>query len=339
MGKYVVKRLIWMIIVIIGVITIAFILNELTPGDAATIQAGGAGTPEEIAAIRQELGLDRPAIVRYGEYIFNLFTKFDFGKSLTTKQPVIKEIIARAPVTFTLAIASVILAVVIGIPLGIIAALKRSTIFDNISMAISLMGVSIPQFWLGLMLILAFSVKLGVLPATGGTMGFASWILPVFTLGFSTAATIARTTRSSMLEVIRQDYIRTAKSKGQKPFKIVMNHELRNALIPIVTVVGNQLGHLLGGAVMIESVFAMAGLGTYLISSINARNSVALQGGVVFISIVFSFVNLAVDLLYVVIDPSLKTMFVSKGRAAGRKQAVKNAEEKFSEGLKKGGEE
>ena len=337
MTKYVLKRLAWMLLVIVGVITIAFLLSELTPGDAATIQAGGAGTPEGIAAIRQEMGLDRPVLVRYGEYIFRLFTRFDFGKSLQTKQPVLQEILQRCPITFKLAIASVALALLIGIPLGIVAALKRSTFFDNLSMLISLLGVSMPQFWLGLMLILAFSVRLRWLPATGGNGGFTSWILPVFTLGFSTAATIARTTRSSMLEVIRADYIRTARAKGQTPFRIIISHEMRNALIPIVTVVGNQLGHLLGGAVMIESVFAMSGLGTYLISSINARNSVSLQGGVVFISIVFSFVNLIVDLLYVVIDPSLKTMFAGKGRKAARKQALANAEEKLAKGLSKGG--
>lgn len=334
MFKYIIQRLLWMIVVIIGVITIAFVLNELTPGDAATIQAGGAATPEEVAAIREEMGLDRPVVVRYGEYVFNLFTKFDFGKSLQTKQPVIKEILQRFPTTIKLAVYSVILAIAIGIPLGIVAALKRGTFVDNLCMAISLLGVSMPQFWLGLLLILLFSVNLHLLPASGGGHGFASWIMPVFTLGFSTAATIARTTRSSMLEVIRQDYVRTAQAKGQTPFKVVMHHEMRNALIPIVTVIGNQLGHLLGGAVMIESIFAMAGLGTYLISSINARNSVSLQGGVVFISIVFSFVNLAVDLLYVIIDPSLKTMFASKGRKAARKQMEENAMDKLSEGGK-----
>lgn len=334
MFKYIIQRLLWMIVVIIGVITIAFILNELTPGDAATIQAGGAATPEEVAAIREEMGLDRPVAIRYGEYVFNLFTKFDFGKSLQTKQPVIKEILQRFPTTIKLAVYSIILAIAIGIPLGIVAALKRGTFVDNLCMAISLLGVSMPQFWLGLLLILLFSVNLHLLPASGGGNGFASWIMPVFTLGFSTAATIARTTRSSMLEVIRQDYVRTAQAKGQTPFKIVMRHEMRNALIPIVTVIGNQLGHLLGGAVMIESIFAMAGLGTYLISSINARNSVSLQGGVVFISIVFSFVNLAVDLLYVIIDPSLKTMFASKGRKAARKQMEVNAMDKLAEGGK-----
>lgn len=327
MARYIAKRLLMMIIVVIGVVTIAFVLSELSTGDAATILAGSSATEEEIQAVRESLGLDRPVLVRYGEYVFNLFTKFDFGKSLTTKQPVIEEVLQRFPTTIRLAVLSITLAVLIGIPLGVIAAVKRSTFIDNISMTISLLGVSIPQFWLGLMLVFLFSVVLKWLPGSGVTMGWRSWVMPVFTLGFSGAATIARTTRSSMLEVIRQDYIRTAQAKGQTPFKVIVNHGMRSALIPIVTVVGNQLGHLLGGAVVVESVFALPGLGTYLISSINARNSVALQGGVVFLSLVFSFVNLAVDLLYVVIDPSLKTMFTSKGRTSARKAAMRKAVE------------
>lgn len=331
MLKYIIKRLLLMIVVIIGVVTIAFILNELTTGDAATIQAGAAATEEEVEAIREAMGLNRPAIVRYGEYVWNLFTKLDFGTSLTTKQPVIDEILIRFPTTIKLAVLSILLAIIIGIPLGVIAAVKRSTLIDNLSMTISLLGVSIPQFWLGLMLMYLFAAVLGWLPASGVNLGWKCWIMPVFTLGFSGAATIARTTRSSMLEVIRQDYMRTAKAKGQTGFKVVVLHGMRNALIPIITVVGNQLGHLLGGAVMVESVFSLPGLGTYLISSINGRNSVSLQGGVVFLSLVFSFVNLAVDLLYVAVDPSLKTLFSAKGRKAARKAGKEHLQEKLDE--------
>lgn len=331
MLKYIIKRLLLMIVVIIGVVTIAFILNELTTGDAATIQAGAAATEEEIEAIRDAMGLNRPGIVRYGEYVWNLFTKLDFGTSLTTKQPVIDEILIRFPTTIKLAVLSILLAIIIGIPLGVIAAVKRSTLIDNLSMTVSLLGVSIPQFWLGLMLMYLFAAVLGWLPASGVNLGWKCWIMPVFTLGFSGAATIARTTRSSMLEVIRQDYMRTAKAKGQTGFKVVVLHGMRNALIPIITVVGNQLGHLLGGAVMVESVFSLPGLGTYLISSINGRNSVSLQGGVVFLSLVFSFVNLAVDLLYVAVDPSLKTLFSSKGRKAARKAGKERLQEKLDE--------
>ena len=309
-----------MIPVMIGVVTIAFILNEITPGDAAVSLAGSGATEQEIQAIREQLQLDDPAIVRYGRDVWGLFTQGDFGTSYTTNQPVLNEILSRYPTTLKLAFLSVAVAVLIGIPLGVLAAVKQYTWVDNLTMTTSLLGVSMPPFWLGLLLIFVFSVTLGWLPGSGLSEGWRSWILPVVTIGFSSAATIARVTRSSMLEVIRQDYIRTAKAKGQSGFSIVVFHGLRNAMIPIITVIGTQIGVQLGGAVLVETIFALNGLGSYMISAVKGQNSPVVQGGVVFLSLVFSFVNLAVDLIYTLIDPSLKTMFQAKGRRAVRKE-------------------
>ena len=331
MIKYVLKRLLMMIPVMLGVLTIAFILNELTPGDAATALAGSEATEEQVEAIREELGLNAPVLVRYGRYVWGLFTRADMGTSYTTNQPVLDEILARYPTTLKLAFLSVAVAVLIGIPLGVIAAVKQYTWIDNVTMTISLLGVSMPPFWLGLLLIFVFSVTLGVLPGSGLAGGWQSWVLPVVTIGFSSAATIARVTRSSMLEVIRQDYIRTAKAKGQSSFVIVVGHGLRNAMIPIITVIGAQIGVQLGGAVLAETIFALPGLGSYMVSAIKGRNYPVVQGGVVFLSLIFSLVNLAVDLIYTVIDPSLKTMFQPKGRRAVRREMKRQLMEGDSE--------
>ena len=320
MIKYILKRLLMMIPVMIGVVTIAFILSEITPGDAAVAMAGSGATEAEVEAIRESLGLNQPILVRYGQYLWGMFTRFDLGTSYTTNQPVLNEILARYPTTLKLAFLSVAVAVLIGIPLGVIAAVKQYTWVDNLTMTVSLLGVSMPPFWLGLLLIFVFSVTLGWLPAPGLGEGWRSWILPVITIGFSSSATIARVTRSSMLEVIRQDYIRTAKAKGQSGFAIVIFHGLRNAMIPIITVIGTQIGVQLGGAVLVETIFALNGLGSYMINAVKGQNSPVVQGGVVFLSLVFSFVNLAVDLIYTFIDPSLKTMFQTKGRRAVRRE-------------------
>lgn len=327
MIRYIIKRLLMMIPVILGVLAIVFILNEATPGDAATSILGTEATEEQLQELREELGLNRPAIVRYGEYAWNLFTKGDFGTSYTTNEPVRDEIFSRYPTTLRLAFLSVAVAVLIGIPLGVVAAVKQYTWLDNLTMTVSLLGVSIPPFWLGLMSIWIFSVTLGWLPGSGLGMGWRSWVLPVLTIGISSAATIARVTRSSMLEVIRQDYIRTAKAKGQKPLAIIIGHGLRNALIPIITVIGTQIGVQLGGAVLAETVFALPGLGSYMVGAVKGRNYPVVQGGVVFLSIVYSLVNLGVDIVYTLIDPSLKTMFQTKGRRATRKLIKKQLEE------------
>ena len=320
MARYIIKRIVLMLIVMLGVVTIAFTLNEITPGDAAMVVAGNGATPEEIEQIREDIGLNRPVLVRYADYVFNLFFKGDFGRSYTTGQPVLDEILKRFPSTITLAILGVFLTICIGIPLGVIAAVKQNSLLDNATVAISLVGVSIPQFWLALLMISVFAVKLGWLPAVG-ISGIDSWVLPSLTLGLGGAATVSRTTRSSMLDVLRQDYMQTAKAKGQSAVGVVLGHGFRNALIPIVTVIGNQLGHLLGGAVLVESVFGLPGLGKYLIDGVYSKDGAAVQGCVVFIALIFSVVNLVVDLLYTAIDPSLKTMFKARNKKFRKKKA------------------
>lgn len=325
MGKYIIKRLLWMIPVIIGVLTIAFILNEASPGDPAQMLAGSDATPEQIEAMRIQLGLNQPAIARYFNYLIGVFTRLDLGTSYVSNMPVLGEILTRFPFTFKLACLSILFACVVGIPLGVIAAVKQYSILDNITMTIALLGVSIPPFWLGLMLIQFLSVKAGILPGSGIT-SWQSWILPVFANGFSATATIARITRSSMLDVIRQDYMRTAEAKGQKALYIIIVHGLRNAMIPVLTTIGSQFGVQLGGAIIVENVFSLPGLGSYMLAAIKAQNYPVVQGGVIFLAVVYSIVNLLVDLLYTVVDPQLKTMFASKGRRAARKamnQAIK----------------
>lgn len=308
MYKYVVKRLVMMIPVIIGVSMIVFFLMYITPGDPATIILGDTATDADIKLLREQLGLNKPFIERYFNYMIGVFTRGDLGTSYTTGQSVTSEIIARFPTTFYLSLTSMIVATVIAIPAGIISATKQYSIFDNVATAISLVGVSMPNFWQGLMLILVFSVGLGLLPASGFN-GPIYWILPALTLGTSTAAIIMRMTRSSMLEVIRQDYIRTARAKGVGENKVIIRHALKNALIPIITTVGMQFGGMLGGAVLTESIFSIPGIGNLMLESIKMRNFPMVQGGVLFIAIVYSFVNLVVDIIYAYVDPRIKSQY------------------------------
>lgn len=311
MAKYILKRILLMIPVMIGVLTIAFILNKITPGDPARTILGSEASEEEVYELREEMGLNEPMLVQYGKYIWGVFTRLDLGTSYSTDQPILTEILERYPTTIKLAFGSVLVAVLIGVPLGMLSAVYQNSWIDNLCMTLSLLGVSIPNFWLGLMNILLFSVTLHWLPASGLSNGWMSWILPIVCIAVGSAATIARITRSSMLEVIRQDYVRTAKAKGQRFSRIIFVHTLRNALIPIVTVIGNQIGHQLGGAILAETVFGLPGLGSYMVGAIKARNYPAVQGGVVFLSIIFSLVNLLVDILFTFINPQLRTSFVT----------------------------
>jgi peptide/nickel transport system permease protein len=253
------------------------------------------------------MGLDDPFFTQFIGYVIRV-AQFDLGRSFVTKRPVFEEIIDRFPTTILLATLSVILANLVGIPLGIICATKQYSLLDNISTVLGLTFLSIPNFWLGLMLILFFSLQLGWLPATG-FMGPRYWILPMMTMGISMAGTIMRFTRSSMLEVIRQDYIRTARAKGQKESTILVKHALKNALIPVITVAGLQFGFALGGAVLTETVFAIPGIGNYMVASIRTRDFPIIQGCVLLVAITFTFVNLAVDILYGYIDPRIRGQY------------------------------
>ena len=307
MYKFILKRLGLIVPVMIGVIFVIFTLTYITEGCPATMMIGEAAPPEDIAALRQELGLEDPFFIQFARYVTNV-ARLDFGTSFASGRPVFDEIIARFPTTVHLASISVVIAVVLGVPLGILSATKQYTIFDNGATIVGLLGLSIPNFWLGMIFILFFSVQLGWFPSSGFSTPM-HWVLPTFTIGASSMAIIMRMTRSSMLEVIRQDYIRTARSKGQKESKIIFNHALKNALIPVITVIGLQFGMLLGGAILTETIFAIPGLGRFMVDSIARRDFPIIQGGVLLIALSFSVVNLMVDVLYAYVDPRIRSQY------------------------------
>lgn len=307
MYKYIIKRVLMMIPVIIGLSLLVFAVLKMTPGDPARVVAGAEADEAAVAQIRHELGLDKPLLQQYVDYMLGL-VRGDMGESYTTGKPVFDEIVSRMPTTFILAFSGVLIAVVIGIPLGIISATKQYSFLDNISTLLALTGVAMPNFWLGLMLILVFSLHLGWLPS-GGATSWLGYVLPAVTVGVGATANFMRTTRSSMLEVIRQDYIRTVRAKGANERRVIIHHALRNALIPVITVIGLQMGTLLGGAVINETVFSLPGIGSLMINSINRKDEPVVLGCLITFAIVFSLMNLLVDILYAYIDPRIKSQY------------------------------
>jgi len=297
-----------MIPVVIGITFLVFMIMQLAPGDPVQMILGDNASPEAVEAMRDEMGLNDNVLIQYGRYLVNL-AQGDMGTSYVNKRPVADEVFSRVPATFKLAAVAAVVSIVIAIPLGILAAIKQNTLFDHSSMVVSLIGISMPAFWLALMLMLLFSLKLGWLPAQGAKDGWKSYVLPSIAIGFMQMAAIARTTRSSMLETIRQDYIRTARSKGITEREVIFHHSFRNALIPTVTIVGVQLGGLLGGAVLTETVFAWPGLGRLVVQAVNGRDVPVVLGCIVVLSVGFSIVNLVVDLLYGFIDPRVRSMY------------------------------
>jgi ABC-type dipeptide/oligopeptide/nickel transport system permease component len=303
MFQYVIKRLVAIIPVLIGISLIVFFLLRALPGDPAQVIAGEMATQEAVENIRQQLGLDKPLYIQYAIFISRLVV-LDLGKSARTGQPVIFEIWSRLPNTILLAVTSTFLACLLGIPAGVYSAVRFYTVSDYIVMVLALFGISMPVFWLGLMLIVIFSVKLHFLPA-GGIGTFRHLILPSLALASFSTAFIARMTRSSMMEVMGQDYITTARSKGLLEKIVILKHALRNAFIPIVTVIGLQFGSLLGGAVLTETVFAWPGIGRLIVDSISARDYPMVQGVVLVFAVLYILVNLIVDVLYAYIDPRI----------------------------------
>lgn len=296
MFVFIVRRILQTIPVLLGVSLVVFLIMQMVPGDPATLLAYEGATKETIEMIRHQLGLDRPILYQYFDYVIHA-VQGDFGESLRSSRPVLDEILVRLPITLELALASIFITVVLGMVAGIISATKQYSAADISIMIVALLGISLPSFWLGLMLIYFFSVNLQWFPVSGwGTINHM--ILPAITLGAGGAAIVARMTRSSMLEVVRQDYIRTAKAKGLKEHVIIYKHGLKNALIPVITVVGLQFGALLGGTVLTESVFAINGLGRLIVDAIRTRDLPMVQGGVLIASVIFVFMNLAVDVLY-----------------------------------------
>ena len=311
MYRYVLKRILYAIPVLLGVTIIVFVLINAAPGDAAIVLLGNDATPELIAKTRAELGLDQPYLVRLLTYIKDVFLRFDFGISYRTKSPVIGEITGRLPITLKLTFISMGIGSILGVAFGIISAVKQYSWMDNITTIVALFGISMPSFWLALMMVLVFSVSLGWFPASG-SYGVRYYVLPCVTLGLQAASILMRMTRSSMLEVIRQDYIKTARAKGQTEFVVVMKHALRNALIPIITAIGNQTSVLIGGSILVETVFAMPGLGKYIIDSINYRDYPAVIGTIIIISMMTVVIMLVIDIIYGFVDPRIKATYGKK---------------------------
>ena len=308
MLRYIFRRVLFLIPVLVGVAFCVFLLLYLTPGDPAKMVLGDLATEQAIQEFREKEGLNDPFWIRFGKYIYKAVVKGDIGRSYSSKTPVMKELMAAFPATIKLSGFAMIIAVIIGLPCGIISAIKQYSVFDTITMIFAMIGLSMPVFWRGLLLILLFSVKLRWLPSSGFDT-FKAMILPSFALSAQAISMVTRMTRSSMLEVIRADYIRTVRAKGQTERVVIWGHALHNALIPVMTIVGLQFGHLLSGAMLTESIFAVPGLGRLMVTSIMARDYPMVQGAVLFVATAFSIVNLLVDILYAYVDPRIKAQY------------------------------
>lgn len=334
MWKYIAKRLLSLLPVLLGITLLVFTLLHLIPGDPAIVLLGERATPEQVEALRQQLGLNQPLPLQYFAFIKNLI-QFDFGNSIISGIPISEEIRNRWPATFELSISAIFIATILGIPAGIMAAIRKNSWLDNLLMSGSLIGVSLPVYWLGLLLIYLFAVNLQLLPPSGRisvesgfnfqpitgfylfdsllkldinllTNVISHLILPALTLGTIPLAIIARITRSAMLETLCQDYIRTARAKGVPERLIILKHALKNAFLPIITTIGLQFGTLLSGAILTETIFSWPGIGSWIYEGILARDYPVVQGGVVFVSVAFVIINLLVDLSYAFFDPRIK---------------------------------
>ena len=320
MVKYIVKRLLLLIPIILGVSAIIFTLKTLTPGDPARQILGNDATEEQIQEKREELGLNDPAVVQYVRYIGGIIHG-DFGESYRTGEPVLSEIVPRLATSAKITLGAVAIGAIIGVLLGIISALKKYTWVDSLVLVISMFFQSVPEFVVALVLIMIFAVNLHLLPATG-IDSIKGYILPMVTIGLASVASYTRITRSSMLEVLSEDYIRTARAKGQTEGNITFHHALRNAMIPVAQSVGTSLGNSIGGGMVLETVFGVPGVGKYIVDSITQRNYPSVLGGALIIAIVLTVINLLVDISFVMIDPRLKTTIISGGAKKAPKKAA-----------------
>ena len=332
--RYICKRLLNLIPVLLGITLLVFAFLHLIPGDPALVMLGDRASPEQVEAMREQLGLNEPLPLQYLAFLGNVL-RLDFGTSILSQIPIATEISTRWPATFELSVAAMLVAVILGIPAGVIAAVRKNSAIDNVAMSASLVGVSMPVYWLGLLLIYLFAVNLNWLPPSGrigieAARGFqpitgfyvldaliqlnfsalgdvlAHLVLPALTLGTIPLAIVARLTRSAMLEVIGQDYIRTARAKGLKERFVIFKHALKNALLPVVTIIGLQFGTLLGGAILTETIFSWPGIGSWIYEGILARDYPVVQGGVVFVAAAFVLINLLVDISYALLDPRIQ---------------------------------
>jgi len=312
MLRFIVRRLLMMIPVLLGITIVVQILIDITPGDPVKLMLGLTATPEQIEEVREQMGLTDPLLVRYVRYMKNVFNG-DFGSSFTTKRPVFDEMVSRFPYTLLLVFLALVVSLFLGIPIGVYAATHQSSWKDNIAMFLALFCVSMPGFWFALMLIQQLAVKWRVLPLAG-VSSWKGWILPCIALALGITATIARQTRSNLLEVIRQDYITTARAKGLSERKVTYRHALKNALIPVVTVVGGMFGTLLGGVLISEVIFSIPGLGYYTMTGLNNRDYPVIQSSVLILSVLFATVILLVDIVFAIIDPRIRSQFTRKAK-------------------------
>jgi peptide/nickel transport system permease protein len=325
--KYIVKRLLLMIPILLGISFMVLILIDITPGDPARLILGTQATPEQVEALREEMGLNDPLVVRYFRFIWGVL-RGDLGKSYTNSRNVWAEMMQRFPYTLLMSGMSLVLSVIIGVPLGVYAATHQYTWKDNAAIIVSLFCVSMPAFWFALILVQIFCVKWQLLPPSG-IETWKGWILPTVSLALGYAAGISRQMRSSMLEVIRQDYITTARAKGQTENKVLYRHALKNALIPIVMTVGSIFGMSLGGALIAEVIFSVPGLGSYTLSGLTQRDYPVIQGSVLFLSALFSIVILLIDVMFAFIDPRIRSQYVRKRK---REVKIETSEEGLSHG-------
>ena len=310
-----------MIPVLLGVLFLVFTINHFTPGDPVVSLLGNNYTQEQYDKKEAELGLDKPFLVQYVKYVAGIVTKFDLGTSYSSKRAVADEILERLPNTLKIGIWGVLSSIFIAIPLGVMAATHQGGVYDYIIRIGTIILAALPNFWVALMSIIVFSLKLGWFPASG-LETWKGWVLPVFSLAIGPIASVARMSRSSVLEVIRMDYVRTAKAKGLSDRMITRKHILKNGLIPVVTIVGSQLSMIMGGSILVETIFSVPGLGTLMNTAISSKNYPVIQSGILMISITVCIMNLLVDLAYAFIDPRIKAQY-----EAGSKKKKKETEE------------
>lgn len=324
MLKYIIKRILWMIPTILGVLLIIFTINELMPSDPAMNALGSNYTEELYQQKREEMGLNRPFLVRYVEYVIDFATKLDLGTSYSTLRPVKAMIGERLGVSIKLGLYGSAITIVLGIIVGILSAVKQYSILDYVTTVLATFFASMPNFWLALMGIIIFSQNLKILPASGLT-SWKHWIMPVICIGIGPIALVTRMTRTSMLDVIRQDYIRTARAKGVKERSVIYKHALRNALIPVITVVGMQLSVIFGGSIIVETIYSIPGMGMLLLNAINSRDYPLIQGCVLVLSLAVCVINLLTDLAYAVADPRIKAQYAQSNKKKKHESAKEEA--------------
>ena len=315
---YIGKRLLLLIPVLLGISLVVLVLIDITPGDPARMMLGAQATQQQVDDLRQELGLNDPLPVRYVRFLSSI-VQGDFGTSLMTKRPIVDEMLERFPYTLVLVIISIVLSIFIGIPIGIFAATHRHTWKDGTSMFLALFCVSMPSFWFALLLIRFFGVKLQVLPISG-VDSWMSWIMPCVAMALGLTALIARQMRSDLLEVIRQDYITTAKAKGLSENRVIYRHGLKNAMIPVIMVIGGVFGTSLGGSLITEVIYSIPGLGQYTLTALSNRDYPVIQSSILILSTMFAVIILIVDVVFALVDPRIRSQYIRKGKMEEGKQ-------------------